>query len=563
MFRLGISRITPLKVTALALLCLLTLSMTAHTNTAAVPLSTSLATATPKDETVFVNLQSDGAVKQVHVVNTFREVSGAIGDFGDYAEVVNLSNTLPIALRADHIAMALSENEATVFRYQGRLNAPTLPWLFSFAYTLDGALVSASDLLGQSGLLGITINVSPNPLSVRHFSDHYTVQVVVPLLVDRVKAVQAEGASAMLVGNRLNLAFTVMPGESHSQIIYATVRDFAMPPIEISALRLARPQGAWLDDLDTGFLGLVDGMQGVIAGTTSLQNGLTALHGGVGELHNSLDPLVTHMGQFTTGLEQSAGGMAAFSRGLAEIQGGQTTLSAAEQQVLAVLPTLQGGYMDIAAGAGALTAEGAQIRVLAESLISSPDPLVSKLAATTLMQLTAIEGLVAGLTQTNAGLAAYAEARVQLEAQRTALSEGLSKAVEAARVLSGGLGELSQAGVIIQGGVAELPRGTALLYSRTAALPQHVAGLVAGQRQLADGLTQARANLGQFFGDGPVVPVVSFASPERAKATSVQFVMITPPVEAASRKRAQDEVAIQTTLWQRIVELARRFVDLF
>ncbi|MBS3873204.1 MAG: hypothetical protein KGZ92_09545 [Firmicutes bacterium] len=563
MSRLRFSLFPTAKVTALALACLLFFSVTAHSNTASLPRVASASRATPKDETIFVNLGSDGAVREVNVVNTFRAARGQLTDYGDYVEVTNLSDTRGITLDAERISVMLDENTETTFRYQGRLEQAALPWLFSFSYYLDGQPVTPSALLGRSGRLELVLAVRPNPLAVRHFAEHYTVQVVVPLLVDRIADVQAAGATAMLVGNRLNLAFTVMPGESHTQAITAMVRDFAMPPIEISAMRVAQLQGAWLDEVDEGFAALAGGMESVIDGSKTLQDGLLTLHQGVGRLRTSLDPLLSHMGQFTTGLEQSAAGVAAFSQGLTTINEGQDALDAGEQRLAASLPALQGGYASIAANSGGVLAEGATVRQLAETLVGHAHPAVRQLAEATLIQFATLEGLLQSLSQANAGLEAYALARAQLGEQRVALNLGLSQAASSGQTLAAGLGELSQAGVSLHGGLQQLPQGVNELHNHTASLPLHVGALVSGQQEINKGLAEARGQLGQFLGDGPVAPVVSFVSPGQATATSVQFVMLTPAIEVAQRVRAETEQPVQTTLWQRIVNLARRFTTMF
>jgi len=563
MSRLRPSLFTPIKVMALALVCLLTFSMTAHTNPSPARLASPPTTATPKDETIFATLGNDGALLDVQVVNTFRSVRGTIVDYGDYTEVTNLSDLRPIAHSAGRILMALDEGTATTFRYQGRLQNAALPWLFSFTYQLDGRLIPADELLGQSGLLTITVAVQPNPLALRHFSDHYTVQVVVPLLVDRSSEVQAEGASTMLVGNRLNLAFTVMPGESLTQSITAEVHDFALPPIEISALRMAPPQGERLDELDSGFAGLVGGMESVIDGTATLREGLIALHAGVGELSGALDPMMAHAGQFAEGLQQSAVGVAALSAGLTGIYDGQSALNAGDRLLAESLPTIQSGYASLAAGSEAVLAESARIHQLATALSGSPDPLVQQLAQVAMLQLTVLENLQQGLTQANAGLDDYARARTQIARESEKLLQGLELANNAAQSLTTGLNQVSQAGTSLIDGLADLPQGISAIHTSTATLPQHMGELVSGQRYIQRGISQAHASIGEFLGGGSPVGVVSFASPELAKATSVQFVMVTAPIEAAPRTRLPEEHATPTTLWQRIVALARHIVDLF
>jgi len=167
------------------------------------------------------------------------------------------------------------------------------------------------------------------------------------------------------------------------------------------------------------------------------------------------------------------------------------------------------------------------------------------------------------LTQANAGLDDYARARTQIARESEKLLQGLELANNAAQSLTTGLNQVSQAGTSLIDGLADLPQGISALHTSTATLPQHMGELVSGQRSIQRGISQAHASIGEFLGGGSPVGVVSFASPELAKATSVQFVMVTAPIEAAPRTRLPEEHATPTTLWQRIVALAWHIVDLF
>jgi len=545
-------------VVAVMLIGLIMVPAVASINAQSAQLRPIARAASPKDETVFANLASDGTVRDVYVINTFRDVTGPLADFGDYSAVTNLTDGAMLTATDGRIAVEFDSAAPLLYRYQGRLEQTALPWQFNFRYYLDGVPITAENLLGASGQLHMVLAVHPNRAAPLHFAEHYTVQVVVPLLVDRVSEVQAANATALLVGNRLTLAFTIMPGESYAQQIRATIRDFAMPRIEISAFRAATPQGEWREELETAFAELTAGLADMVAGTTALRSGLSGLHTGVKELHTSLEPLREGAAQFEAGLAEYSAGVTAFAQGLSQVQAGGEQLRAATARMNDHLRTIEDGYTAIAANLTTLLAGSSALSELATSLAISPDPAVNQLAQATLMQLHVLEQLRLGLEQANSGLAEYARGRDQIAQQNEAFSAGLGEVVSSAQSLQQGIDELAAAGNALLAGVARLPEGTDSLLAHTAILPGRVGELIAGQRAMLKGVTDARSELSQLLGNNEPAPVLSFVAPGRAKADSVQFVLVTPPIETSLRTPTPPVQAVKQSLWQRIVYLAER-----
>lgn len=65
----------------------------AMTLSAAMPVAAAEAN-TPKEEVVYVNLDADGSVKEINVVNIFNlDDDGQIVDYGNYREVRNMNTT--------------------------------------------------------------------------------------------------------------------------------------------------------------------------------------------------------------------------------------------------------------------------------------------------------------------------------------------------------------------------------------------------------------------------------------------------------------------------------------
>ena len=61
---------------------------------------------TPKEEVVYVNLNSDGTISEIYVVNSFDlETPGQILDYGEYTEVRNMTSQALIDQNGDAITI--------------------------------------------------------------------------------------------------------------------------------------------------------------------------------------------------------------------------------------------------------------------------------------------------------------------------------------------------------------------------------------------------------------------------------------------------------------------------
>ena len=137
------------KLTALSLAVILLLSMSLP--------SFAATNSTPKEEVIYGQLNADGSLKRVDVVNSF--AGGNITDYGDYLELKNLTSQETLSQTNDLIQVTTTADR---FFYQGQLKNPQLPWNFQLVYTLNGKEISAEELAGKSGRLVISLKVSQN-----------------------------------------------------------------------------------------------------------------------------------------------------------------------------------------------------------------------------------------------------------------------------------------------------------------------------------------------------------------------------------------------------------------
>jgi len=109
-----------------------------------------------KEEVVYVNLNADGSVKEVNVVNIFHlETAGTITDYGAYEALRNMTSTAPVNYVGDTVTIAA---EAGKLYYEGKLSGGVIPWNIGIRYYLDGKEYSAAEVAGKSGALKIALD---------------------------------------------------------------------------------------------------------------------------------------------------------------------------------------------------------------------------------------------------------------------------------------------------------------------------------------------------------------------------------------------------------------------
>lgn len=245
-----------------------------------------------KDENVYVNLNTDGSVSGVYVVNEY-ELSNqtALTDYGNYTAVKNLSSDDEITLSGNKVQV---EAPAGKFYYQGDMDGTEIPWNISISYELDGQKLSAEELAGKSGKLKISLSVKDNPDSDDEFFDNYLVQGTITLDTKKCTDIQADGATQANVGSDRQLLYNIMAGQEKEFTITAQVEDFEMDAISFQAV----PMSFTIDSssLDTSELydktdEIKDAAKEFDDGATDLQDGASKLKDGASELKDGVSSL--------------------------------------------------------------------------------------------------------------------------------------------------------------------------------------------------------------------------------------------------------------------------------
>ena len=134
---------------------------------------------TPKEEVVYINLNNDGSVEEINVVNIFElNENSEIVDYGKYKSIRNMTTTDEIKNLDDTIII---DAQAGKLYYEGKLDSRVIPWDISIQYYMDDKEYTADEIAGQSGSLKIKISVSKNELGQSDFFDTYALQASLTL----------------------------------------------------------------------------------------------------------------------------------------------------------------------------------------------------------------------------------------------------------------------------------------------------------------------------------------------------------------------------------------------
>ena len=288
-----------------------------------------------KEEVVYVNLNADGSVSEVYVVNSFDLSSaGKIVDYGRYSAVRNMTTTDAVEYANDLTTIAAPAGK---LYYEGTLDSKVLPWKFEFRYWLDGKEYTAGDLAGKSGKLEISMQVRENTACSGTFFSDYALQLSLSMDTHQAKHIAAEGATAANVGSDKQLTWTILPGKGADLTVTADVTDFEMSEISINGVRLSM-------DIDVDDQEIMDQIFDLQSGAIDLDDGAAELLDGVGELRRGVnEDLRSAVSELWGGARELQDGVDELSDGTDSLRGGVDELHSGTGELLDGVGELRDG----------------------------------------------------------------------------------------------------------------------------------------------------------------------------------------------------------------------------
>jgi putative membrane protein len=388
-------------------------------------------------ETVFASLDSDGAPRNVRLVDTIR-VSGE----GDVV-VTDPTSTEDFRVLSGFQSPEVGDGEViyTIEDLSGTEEFVTAstpdvapPVSMRVVYYLDGELVEAEDVVGQTGRVTIQFDVTNDTGASTELTykdaagdeRSFTQEVPVPMVAqlqmelpgDRVTnifAPEAEKITDPQGDITLQWSMVMVPpigSTVQSPMLMMDAEDFELGPIRLLAVPVAPVEREFLNFAEEEFQGGVDKASGLYEGATELSSSIEELHDGTLDLLDGMQRLLDGAQELAAGLAEAFTGSGKLTAGLGEAVAGSGELTAGLFEAQSGSGRITGGLGDLKGG---LKQIGGGLDLLSEGLPAGQAGAedISE-AADGIQQIAA--GLASNLGTLAAGAGSIATGATQIQA---------------------------------------------------------------------------------------------------------------------------------------------------
>lgn len=288
------------------------------------------------DETYYGTLDAYGELKDGSVVKSY-QLNGAtsVTDYGDYDEVINLTDDRVGVSGNGKVNFDLSKDTPDRFYFEGKTAEPyeNLPWTIGLSYKMNGLQKDAEDLAGQCGVAEITLDLVPNKGASAYEQNNFVLEAAAVFSDDEILSLEAPGAQVQTVGNFRIVLYMALPGEEQHFTMRVGSENFSFDGFtfliepatleqldEIADLREEKSKvedsyDAMSSGLDA-ILSALDGLDGSLSGAAdgldelnsarasaeensdSIYSGLDSADDSLEDLSDSLDPLYDNVRTF-------------------------------------------------------------------------------------------------------------------------------------------------------------------------------------------------------------------------------------------------------------------------
>ena len=319
----------------------------------ALPAAAASKPAFSKDETVYAVLEADGSIRSTTVSEHLYHAGGlsSVTDRTTLTDIVNTESDAEFTQNGESLVWNTSDTDVY---YKGHTDKQ-LPLAAAVTYTLDGVEKPLEELLGQSGHLVVTVQLT-NQTAETLTVDGKERTIVTPfvtavgvLLGQEATNVNAAHGLLESAAKSSAAAFVTLPGvrealdgllpsgvsalEDYLQdtvTVEADVENLTAPQILIASAASAEALGQGdvfdfgdvsaltdgitqlndaMQQLLSGAAQLVDGAGRLASGSVQLLDGANQLESGLGQLVEGLDTLTANNAALTAGAQQVADGV--------------------------------------------------------------------------------------------------------------------------------------------------------------------------------------------------------------------------------------------------------------
>lgn len=513
--------------------------------------------ASQKSETVYVSLDHNGYAKDISVVNVFPQTGTRVVDYGTYQKISNLSNALEPLIQGDKISFNLSTEGdwSEPFYYEGQLGKVELPWIITLNYLLDGKAMNANQIAGKTGKLNMMIQVQQNPDSPVFFRDNYLIQILIPFNMKSVSHLSAPEASQMIAGSTNYLSYIVLPQDSQSFVLSASIHDFEMEAIEFTALKI-NPLSIKLEDQGISSLALlVNGWEEIYQAMEKTRNATMESEDALKLFNQEISAMALNATLLAQGLQQYEQASLDLSRDIPRLSQGSLQINQALADLAKGSKELGTAYLEMEQGLGKILEPKEKLREIAAKYFFSPNEEVQTMAFAIAAMLNGTEKLHAGIMEANTHYETMSNGFVELSDAFNPMNQGISQMAEGLPMMMQEGQVLFQGSIALMNGIPELSQGLDEFYQGFRQLPSGISQLYDAQGQILTSMHAVENTMSGIFNSEDKGKCISFVSPEKNKVDSVQFIMRTQAIKAPKIAIEDVKQSRKMSFWQKLKAL--------
>ncbi|MCL5069716.1 MAG: hypothetical protein M1308_02290 [Actinobacteria bacterium] len=489
-----------------------------------------------KNETVYVNLNNDGSIKEEKTVNWLNITNSSENnnkefiDYGDYTDIKNMVNAEKPEIESNKIIWPYDAFKSGSLFYEGTTKKE-LPVDISIKYALDGKEIKGEKLAGKSGNLKIEIKVINKLKQDKKVSyadyygndkpveeDYYVplmVQVSLKVDVTKFSNISADGATKVLTGKEMTVSFADFPFPESDFTMEMYGKDIELNVINIVAVPSEIPVTTDLDDtekslyeFDDGLIKMEDGSEDIIDGAEKLSGGLSDLKNGSNDLVNAISEINDGLGALSGSNEEITRGFSDINSALNDFNSKSGELVSATGQLSSNIVSIKNGLEQSASGASSLSGNTATLTAAMGDLKNGHSSLVaiaqllvaSNPANTTYQQLLyiansemdAMNSIYGGMQGISSGMGSLSTGLTSLAGGITLYKDGVDQFSSNISVLPSAFSQLTSAWSQYSNAVSDLHDGTNQLYTETQTLPDNIDKIIDGNLKIKDGIKKLK-----------------------------------------------------------------------
>ena len=316
-----------------------------------------------KDETVYVLAGADGSVKKIIVSDWIKNALGAssLTDTTGLSDIENVKGDESYTISGNAKVWDAQGND---IYYQGNIEKE-LPVGMTVTYTLDGKKVSADEIAGKTGKVGIRFDYDNRQYETVKI-DGKDEKIFVPFAMltgmlldnDCFRNIEVSNGKLINDGDRTAVVGIALPGLQENLGIGKDKIDIP-DYVEITAdatdfsfgMTVTIATNEIFNNLDTSKLDSVDGLTDSIGelkdGMKQLLDGSSELYGGLCTLLEKSDELASGIGQLVDGAKALKDGVIAADNGAAQLKAGAAELAGGLNTLKSNNDTLNGGAKQV------------------------------------------------------------------------------------------------------------------------------------------------------------------------------------------------------------------------